>query len=70
MVILYREEGSVKGLLFVWHQEGEEEIVVPVRAKRAVRLYPQKAEEEAVCRDTIKVTLKKVYSGRLFQIEF
>ena len=70
VVILYREEGSAKGLLFVWRQEGEEEIVVPVRAKRAVRLYPQKAKEEAVCGDTIKVTLEKPYMGRLFQLQF
>ena len=70
VVILYREEGSAKGLLFVWRQEGEEEIVVPVRAKSAVRLYPQKAKEEAVCGDTIKVTLEKPYMGRLFQLQF
>lgn len=70
VVILYREEGSAKGLLFVWRQEGEEEIVVPVRAKRAMRLYPQKAKEEAVCGDTIKVTLEKPYMGRLFQLQF
>ena len=70
VVILYREEGSAKGLLFVWRQEGEEEIVVPVRAKSAVRLYPQKAKEEAVCGDTIKVTLEKPYMGRVFQLQF
>ena len=64
VVILYREEGSSKGLLFVWRQEGEEKIVIPVRAKKAVRLYPQKAKEEAVFGDTIKIVLKKVYSGR------
>ena len=63
VVILYREEGSAKGLLFVWRQEGEEEIVVPVRAA----LYT-KSERGSCLRGHDKSNLGKTLYGKIVSV--
>lgn len=70
VVILFRKKDSDTGLLFVWRQEGEAEITVPVVAKKAVLLYPGSKKESAICGDSIKLNFERPYMGRLFQLKF
>ena len=70
VVILFRKEKSDTGLLFVWRQEGNAEIIIPVAAKSAVLLYPKSAKERAICGSSIKLNFGRPYMGRLFEIDF
>lgn len=68
VTVLYTNERESQALLFVWRQEGEAEIDVPISSKSAVCIYPAGASQAKPEADRLTVRLERPYTARLFKL--